>query len=560
MVGEPLASGLAAFEVVRGHHRGLAAPARDVVVHEHHLDALVDRLLQGTLHVGAGRRDRDRLDALRDHVLDDVDLALVVRTALALAEDDLDVLVVLVPRLDRVDHGVVEADGELRDEADLDGPAGRAVAVVLLAVGTRTRRQDERDGQGRQSYGSPHSLLISLDEASFGPAGLRSAVTSDDQRDDPLAVVGQGYLLADLATAPQYHRAVGYLHDVVHRVRDDDDGLTLVAQAPDEVQYALGLAQPECGGRLVEDDDLRGERGGPRNRDGLPLPAGHQADRRARIRYAHLQATQHLRGRVHHRAPAQDPDPARQPGRPGLFAPGVEVRGQVEVVEEREILVHGLDPERPGGGRRVDQYGLAGHLDRTRVQPVYAADALDERRLTGPVVAEQREYLAREHLDVHPVQRQYGTEALGRGPYRQRGYAVHERAACSTRSRRSSQPRTTSSSTAITMTMPITIGCRNASTSSRFMPLRMTPIISAPRIALPMLPRPPMKLAPPITTAAIESSSASSPKVGEPALSRPAVMNAAMPAHRPLNTYTEISTPLTGIAARRAPSGFPPTA
>ena len=63
-----------------------------------------------------------------------------------------------------------------------------------------------------------------------------------------------------------------------------------------------------------------------------------------------------------------------------------------------------------------------------------------------------------------------------------------------------------------------------------------------------------------MTTAAMASSSASSPKVGEPPLSRPDVMIAPMPAASPLRTYTEMSTPLTGMAARRAPSGLPPTA
>ena len=40
------------------------------------------------------------------------------------------------------------------------------------------------------------------------------------------------------------------------------------------------------------------------------------------------------------------------------------------------------------------------------------------------------------------------------------------------------------SSTARTITTPMTMSCKNASMSSRFMPLRMTPIISAPTRAL----------------------------------------------------------------------------
>src|SRR5437899_7977301 len=61
-------------------------------------------------------------------------------------------------------------------------------------------------------------------------------------------------------------------------------------------------------------------------------------------------------------------------------------------------------------------------------------------------------------------------------------------------------------------------------------------------------------------TAAIESSSARSPNVGEPAFVWPAVTRPPTAAVKPLITYTEIKTRLTGIPVRRAPSGFPPTA
>ncbi len=48
------------------------------------------------------------------------------------------------------------------------------------------------------------------------------------------------------------------------------------------------------------------------------------------------------------------------------------------------------------------------------VEPVDAADALDERRLAGAVVAEQGEDLARVDLEVHVLERQDRAEALGR--------------------------------------------------------------------------------------------------------------------------------------------------
>ena len=140
------------------------------------------------------------------------------------------------------------------------------------------------------------------------------------------------------------------------------------------------------------------------------------------------------------------------------------------------------------------------------------------------------------HLEVDAVERQHGAEPLGR-----RARAMRRGRSCQRRlehpepllergrgSRRSRRP--------ATMTTPMTIGWRNASTLSRFIPLRITPIISAPTRALATVPRPPRKLAPPMITAAIESSSARLPAVGEPALRRPEVMIAATPASRPHST------------------------
>ena len=131
--------------------------------------------------------------------------------------------------------------------------------------------------------------------------------------------------------------------------------------------------------------------------------------------------------------------------RPGELAAGVEVVGRPQVVEQREILVDGLDPERARVGRRVDRDRRAVHLDRAAVEPVHAAQALDQRRLAGAVVAEQREHLAAAHVEVDPVERGDRAEALAslrapRAPGRSATDGRGERAhaclvACATRTR-----------------------------------------------------------------------------------------------------------------------------
>src|SRR6185503_5189885 len=64
-----------------------------------------------------------------------------------------------------------------------------------------------------------------------------SVVTSDDQGDDPLAVVRVRDFLAHLPAATHDRGPVGDLDDVVHGMRDDDDGPALVAEALDEVEH-----------------------------------------------------------------------------------------------------------------------------------------------------------------------------------------------------------------------------------------------------------------------------------------------------------------------------------
>ena len=126
----------------------------------------------------------------------------------------------------------------------------------------------------------------------------------------------------------------------------------------------------------------------------------------------HLQPFEHLAGRLRHPLSLEEPERPRQPDRPGELAAGVEVVGGPEVVEEREVLVDGLDAECARIGRRVDRDRHAVHLDRPAVEPVDAAQALDQGRLARAVVAEKREHLAVVDVERDAVERDDGAEAL----------------------------------------------------------------------------------------------------------------------------------------------------
>ena len=73
-----------------------------------------------------------------------------------------------------------------------------------------------------------------------------------------------------------------------------------------------------------------------------------------------------------------------------LTALEAEVVGDVERVDEPEVLVHEAQPGAPGGDRRADVERHAGHLgDGARVGLVVAGEGLDERRLAAPVGADE---------------------------------------------------------------------------------------------------------------------------------------------------------------------------
>ena len=90
----------------------------------------------------------------------------------------------------------------------------------------------------------------------------------------------------------------------------------------------------------------------------------------------------------------------------------VHVLDDVEVVAEREVLVDDLDAEPGRVLRAVDRDLLPVRVHLALVHRVDPGDALDERRLAGAVVADERHDLAGPHLEVDVVEREDRAEAL----------------------------------------------------------------------------------------------------------------------------------------------------
>ena len=195
--------------------------------------------------------------------------------------------------------------------------------------------------------------------------------------------------------------------DVVQVVRDEHDGETLLGQARDELEHLLGLGDAERGGRLVEDDEPRVPHDGAGDRDRLALAAGERGDRLPDGANRRDGETLHrlCRARLH----LGLLEPLEEVVR---LAAEVHVLDDVEVVAEREVLVHDLDPELGGVLRPVDRNRRAVEEDLAAVGRVDPGDTLDQRRLAGAVVADERHHLACPHLEVDIGERMHRAEVL----------------------------------------------------------------------------------------------------------------------------------------------------
>ena len=182
---------------------------------------------------------------------------------------------------------------------------------------------------------------------------------------------------------------------------------------PDELEHLRGLAHAERGRRLVEDHELGVPERRARDRDGLSLAAGQRAHAAAQAVDRRDLEVAHAVARVFlHLMLGEDPHRVRQRPRLGELAAEIEVRDDVEVVAQRQVLVDGLDPEPVGVARVADRHLAALEAVAPAVGRLRAGDGLDQRGLAGAVVAHQRDDLARVDLEVDVDERLDGAEAL----------------------------------------------------------------------------------------------------------------------------------------------------
>src|SRR5579862_8007771 len=218
----------------------------------------------------------------------------------------------------------------------------------------------------------------------------------------------------------QHRDPVRDLENVVQVVGDDHHGQPAVAQAHDQVQDGPGLHDAEGGGGLVKQHQL----GVPHHRLGhrhrLPLTSGERGHRLAdRAHRGHPQRAQGLGGLQLHRVLVEQA--AAQ-----LFPAEEHVLDDVQVVGQRQVLVHGLDPQRGGVPGAPDVDRLPIEEDLAMIRLMRAGDRAGKHRLPGPVVPAETGHLAGGQVQVHSVERLHRPEVLVNASQLQQGFpAVH---------------------------------------------------------------------------------------------------------------------------------------
>ncbi len=193
--------------------------------------------------------------------------------------------------------------------------------------------------------------------------------------------------------------------DLLEAMGDEDDGRALVTQRLHHSEQPPGLDRRQGGGRLVHDQHTRAP--GQRLGDLHQLLLGDREPAGDAIRVdAHPQPGEDLLHLALHRTGVDAAAAAQR------LAADEDVLGDRQVGEQRWLLVDDRDPALGGVARAVEEDVLAVDRQRSAVGLMDAAEDLDQRRLPGAVLADERMGLAGVELQGHVLQGVHAGERL----------------------------------------------------------------------------------------------------------------------------------------------------
>src|SRR6266496_128995 len=335
---------------------------------------------------------------------------------------------------------------------------------------------------------------------------------------------------------------------VVRVVRDQHDAEAAVARLGDVLEHHSGLLDAQRGGGLVQDQHLRAEVDGPRDRDALPLAAGQGTHRLLDVTQVDAHVGQRLLGRLPSFAPVQRAERSKADAR---FRAEEEVPPHAHQRHDRQVLVHRRDAVVQRLARRVEPHRRPLDQELAAVVLVHPGQDLDQGGLPRAVVAQHAGDLARVDHCGHLAQRDDAAVGLPDVAY----FDQAHRRTLSARRRKALLTRTAASS----------ITPRNSMNQSLFhcantMPWRAMPKISAP-IAAPTGERnPPVSRQPPITAAMMYWNSSPMPWFACTLANRRMLIEPTSQAPNAVVMNSRIFVRTTGTPTARAESFEPPTA
>ncbi len=102
-----------------------------------------------------------------------------------------------------------------------------------------------------------------------------------------------------------------------------------------------------------------------------------------------------------------------------------DIRTDIKIVGQRQVLIDRLDPVPARVDRTREINALSFKTNLTAVRMIDAGYTLDQRRLAGAIVAEERHDFTRIDIQVDVVDGDQPAEPLNHAPYRQ--YRFHAR-------------------------------------------------------------------------------------------------------------------------------------
>jgi len=196
-------------------------------------------------------------------------------------------------------------------------------------------------------------------------------------------------------------------------VRDIDDADVIRPEPAQRLEQPLDVGLGQGRGRLVKDQNFRLDRERPADPDQRALSGGQCGYRRVRVNVA-AEDGERGRRRLAHLPPGNDPEL-----RARIAGLNRDVFGDRHPLDEPEILVD----ERNRSGRSSLRLPAA-DPDLARVGFVHARQNLDQGRLAGAVLSEQRMHLAATDVEVDLIEGQSRGEMLDDAPHLQKGRRI----------------------------------------------------------------------------------------------------------------------------------------